>query len=288
MSTEEAKIIIDSIPEDSKEKGLQKLSTFFLKKGGEIKTQIEPKLQEIKSQLESPGEGVCLSENQLNTVINLRNNIVDKLNSISNVLNYITVTLGISSSLFGLIINSIAALRVTKIALNQSIKSSPVPPGPLVSFVIDTSDAIDAVTFDNLGQSKLSPKKKELDSFSMPLALVSGYISTAITLLNLVDDLIKQCQPDADLNETDNNLIQIANSLQQQEQQVDSQLYKGFILEIETEDPPQYSELPRKRAIAKNRQGITLLNTEYSFTTNDNILINELKLIIDRDNLSSY
>jgi hypothetical protein len=83
-------------------------------------------------------------------------------------------------------------------------------------------------------------------------------------------------------------LIQIANSLQQQEQQVASQLYKGFILEIETEDPPQYSGLPRRRAIAKNRQGITLLNTKYSFTTNDNILINELKLIIDRDNLSSY
>lgn len=288
MSIQDAKILIEALPEDSKEKGIQKLSNFFLKKGGEIKTQIEPKLTELKDLLESPGEGLCLTETQLNRVIDIRNNVVDKLNSISNVLNYITVTLGISSGIFELVINTIGALRATKIALNQALKAQAISPGPIVSTIIDTSDAIDAITFDNEGQSKLSPKKKELDSFSIPLALVASYILVSIGLLNTIDDIIKKCDPNAQLTETDNNLNQIAEAQQQVDQQLDSQLYKGFILEVENEDPPTYPEIPRQRGVAKNRQGIILLTTEYSFTTNNNILINELKLIIDRDNLSSY
>ena len=61
--------------------------------------------------------------------------------------------------------------------------------------------------------------------------------------------------------------------------------YNGFILEIVEE---QYSPtVKRVKAVAKNAQGIILLQTPPSFTTTPQVLIEELKLIIDSSNLKA-
>ena len=59
--------------------------------------------------------------------------------------------------------------------------------------------------------------------------------------------------------------------------------YKGFNFEIE--EIPFSPTVNRKRALAKNSDNITLLQSELSFTSTPNILIEELKFVIDRDNL---
>ena len=61
--------------------------------------------------------------------------------------------------------------------------------------------------------------------------------------------------------------------------------YRGFIFELET--VPFNDTVNRTRANALNKDGIILLQSELSFTKDPSILIEELKFVIDRDNLKA-
>jgi hypothetical protein len=57
----------------------------------------------------------------------------------------------------------------------------------------------------------------------------------------------------------------------------------GKLLETEITEKP----LKRKRAIAKNRSGVNLLQGEWSFSSIDQILIDELTFYIQTNNLKA-
>ena len=64
--------------------------------------------------------------------------------------------------------------------------------------------------------------------------------------------------------------------------------YKGFKLNIRSESQPVGS-LYRRFAVALNRQGVTALKTTPSFASSEQILIDELKYLIDSNpNLKPY
>ena len=93
-----------------------------------------------------------------------------------------------------------------------------------------------------------------------------------------------------DLTPLDDSLIQLeqaqTSALLQAQNPSTLTNYKGFILEVVTE---VYSPtVNRVKAVAKNQQGIILLQTPLSFTTIPQILIEEIKLIIDSNNLKAY
>lgn len=75
----------------------------------------------------------------------------------------------------------------------------------------------------------------------------------------------------------------IEQDVAEDEESVTETAYRGFSFEIET--IPFTPTVNRTRALALNRDGIPLLQTELSFTSTPDILIQELKFIIDRDNL---
>ena len=58
-----------------------------------------------------------------------------------------------------------------------------------------------------------------------------------------------------------------------------------FILDIEVEK--NTSEIKRKRAIAKNKANVIMLRGEWSFSSNDQILMNELKFYIQQNDLKA-
>jgi hypothetical protein len=65
-------------------------------------------------------------------------------------------------------------------------------------------------------------------------------------------------------------------------------LYRGFRFQIKEEQDPRFvvrGTIKRRYAVAINRQGIEVLKSEYSFTLDPNDLVDQLKLIIDKQNL---
>ena len=148
----------------------------------------------------------------------------------------------------------------------------------------DVGDVSDRLTFDNLGNSKLQRQKDRIDSLVVPIALFSKIVKNIVTSLNSLDVLIITCNPDSSLDSLSDIVEQATNN----ETKADGNdvPYKGFTFQIE--EVPFSPTVNRKKAIALNQSGITLLETPLSFTTNYQTLIDELKLIIDRDNLKAY
>ena len=108
----------------------------------------------------------------------------------------------------------------------------------------------------------------------------------AIELLDQIDKYIKQCNVNSGLENISKDINDIANAQLQAQQSQNQITYNGFIIEIE--EVPFTPTVTRRRAIGKNQQGIVLIQSELSFTTDNQTLINELKIIIDRDNLKAY
>ena len=134
--------------------------------------------------------------------------------------------------------------------------------------------------------SKLNKLKSIIDNTAAPISLTSSFISIAIVSLNSIDNILKQCSPNSTYLAISNDLKNITLRQNIAENTLNQITYKGFVLEIEI--VPYTPTVNRRRAIGKNQSGIIMIQTEFSFTTSNQVLINELKLIIDRDNLKAY
>jgi hypothetical protein len=107
--------------------------------------------------------------------------------------------------------------------------------------------------------------------------------SSPLQVIDPITQAIIQLPPLIPLNP---DLKEIARVQQEASQTLNDTTYQGFIIEIE--EVPFSPTVNRRKAIGLNSQGIKLIETELSFTTDTELLINELKLIIDRDNLKAY
>jgi hypothetical protein len=273
--------ILDAIPEDRKVKGLQKLGQILVQKGTELESQLPSSITSLTSQF-TPGS--CPEPTILQSIVEKRNNIVGKLNAVGRTLDVITSTYTGVSSFLDVLIFSVSNLRNIRTGLNQAAKLIPVIPGAAISAINDLGDATDRITFDNLGNSKLQQQKDRIDSLVIPIALFSKVIQNILTLLNSLDTLILACNSNVSLDNISEIITQTANN--QNQADINDGSYKGFTFQIE--EVPFSPTVNRRKAIALNQQGIPVLESELSFTTNNQTLINELKLVIDRDNLKAF
>jgi hypothetical protein len=284
MATVDLKIFENSLPDSLKSTGSEKLGQIILEKGIQINDLIQPQLTKLLLNLTTP-DGLCLPEAQLNLLITQRNNIVDTLNQIEKYLNLTTKAVGITSTVLTTLITTAQILRGLKPAAIAATAASPAP-GPFASLVLQLNETLDNLKFDSLGNSKLNKLKTIIDSTATPIALTSQFISQAITTLGLIDIIIKKCSPNSTLSSISQDLINITEAQLKASQTQNNITYKGFIIEIQ--EVSFSSTVNRRKAVGKNAQGIPLIETPLSFTTISQILINELKLIIDRDNLKAY
>jgi hypothetical protein len=116
------------------------------------------------------------------------------------------------------------------------------------------------------------------------LVLLRQVLLQALQLLNLLDLLVQKCYPDADQEKVALELTALTN---QQSQQLSPVIINvnGFEMGVETE--VTNNSLKRRRAIARNKSGVVMLKGEFSFSSIDQILIDELVFYIQQNDLKA-
>lgn len=296
--------INNAVAEDQKPKGLQKLGSLVLKQSQKLSKFVIPlafnlikeygidklevaleeesdNIDELKEQLK---EEFCTV--QLPKIIEQRNNAVDYLNNTGKILDSLTLSVDFGASFAKILEDLIKILRGASFTINQASKTIPLIPGAVVSAVNDLNTIADTVTFKSDGTPNIPPLKITAGQVSPAFATVQNTIVRCVDLLDKLDILITLCNPDASLTGISDSINSIyENELLAQSSENDG-TYKGFILEIETR--PFTDRVNESRAVGKNKSDIIMISTEYSFASNPQVLIDELKFIIDRDDLKAY
>jgi len=293
-------IIRNSIPRSLKEKGLAKLGTYVTNEALKFTDRIIPTLEKQLKEFENQ----CPPPKKIEQIINIRNNALEQANSISNTLDQVTKTVGLANTGINTLVGIIKGINATRLGASIAAKLIPFGlPGVVPATLNDLDTAVTKLTFDVEGNSKIPPIKSSVDGISVPIALLSSTILQFTTILGQLDNNIKSCigadsnleidsnlgadsNPGFKLNPISPNLIEVANIQKQLNQSPNSSTYQGFIIEVE--EVPFSPTVNRRKAVGKNQDGIVLIETELSFTPSNQVLIDELKFIIDRDNLKAY
>jgi hypothetical protein len=272
---------------------------------------------------------LCIPAVELQKVLNIRNNIVSKLNSASKSiealqkpLNALNTTVNISDKSLKALNIAILAAEIAIPLLPTSVPGTPNPAGIALTTLTKIKDFKTPITY------KINIVKNGINSITTTLDYVNSILSQIITLLNSIDAYLLKCggattdltnsnaninvnanvntnintnvnantnaNANANANADENkkltplspyllNVEQNANKVKIDPNK--NEIYQGFLFEIVEE--PFSPTVNKRRAVAKNNNGIILLQTPSSFTTDTQVLFTELKLIIDKNNLKA-
>lgn len=198
--------------------------------------------------------------------------LINKRNKLAKQLNNLYKTVDSTTKALGLLDATITTFSTTFNFLKSLPIPTPLPPAPsLVPPIQDLKPGIDSniKKFSTISSGVL-----------ILLTTLRDSIQQALNLLKLLDQFIQNCTDEAELDSI-NEELRVTN--QQQPPQVTQ--INGFTMGIETENTT--NNLKRKRAIAKNTQGVILLRGEYSFSSSDQILIDELIFYIQTNDLKA-
>lgn len=274
--------------------GSDKIPLLLAEKGQDLLKQLAPYIIQMALQAGIENIGTpnvklpttCLVSDELSKMLALRNNLVSQLNAgvkvittLSKVLDplNLSVTTGVKS------VNTInAAITAAQIIASLSPTPPPGSPDPAKSVLVGIDKSNKFLT--NKIVPNLQKAKNTVSAISIALDFTNNTLLSLIELLNSIDMYLKGCKVNG-LTEFDSYLVTLQQVQQQTKEIENTATYKGFTLEVVTEvfSPT----VNRNKAVAKNNQGIVLLQTPLSFTTVPQILISELKLIIDSSNLKA-
>jgi hypothetical protein len=226
---------------------------------------------------------LCVDPATLEKIYSVRNNIVSQINSISRYLTITQKSLNILTDLLNGQINIVKALTLIRTTTSIGAKAIPTLPGAIGSALSDLESLRLTLTFDLEGNPKLEKTKQIVSQGNQYITQASIVLSKITQVLNSIDLVLRKCQPNPldTISEETEALVAIA----QQPITPTTQVYKGFILTLETK--PYSNTVNQTRGVASNSQGIPLLTTPYSFTTKPELLLNNLIFKINSENLKA-
>ena len=298
---------VNSSSTQDQESKKQKLNQLVLAKVMKYSSLATPILQKLGNEIgiqdliskNAKLPDLCPPKDILDKVLKIRNNINSQLTSRSKYVNTtkdglskLQKILDINIKLINTLGNVKKAAKVTKSAGIIAQGLLPILPGAVAS-AIDIADTTILVSDDitrTLTQGKIynEPKLKIIQGkLSLGLQYVSqasAVLLVTVIMIKNLDKVLIKCgqQPDS----LDPDTVSVIASAEQTQQSEGSENYKGFTFKTETK---KFTETVNQiRAIATNDQGIELLSTPYSFTTQPQFLFQELKFKIDSENLKPY
>jgi len=250
------------------------------------------KLDSITDEIVLPE--VCIPAAELQKVLEVRNNIIDKLNLASQTIETLTKPVDTLNTIVNVTTQALQIIDIAILAAEIAIPLLPTaPPGtpsPSNTALIGLNKTKDLKipTTD-----KINIAKNGINSITSAVGYVDLILSQIINLLNAIDKYLLRCggidpkdktKQLTSLNPYLTKVVQDANKVEALPEK--NELYQGFLLEIIEE--PYSPTVNRRKAVARNKDGIILLQTPLSFTTDTQVLFTELKLIINKNNLKAY
>jgi hypothetical protein len=237
--------------------GISKASEVIGKKFGEIGATCPPNLEE------------------LNKLIKRKNDLTKQLNNIYNKLDTIKVGVqGVDTfiSIADIFINTITPLY----------QLAPIAGAGLPDFSKPLTPIIDK-TKDKITQLKLVSS-----GTLMAITLLINILQKIINYLSLLDSLVQGCAIEGQLSQEEltKDLLEATQQQSQQQSPVVTNV-NGFEMDVISVNNSQVNNLKRRQAIAKNEAGVIMLKGEPSFSSNDQILIDELVFYIKQNNLKA-
>jgi len=257
----------------------------------EILQTLKPKAQELALSLINTKPPYCpATPEEGKRILDKYNNLLNVVEETSFYLNLSSATLNVATQVINGSLNAKSALEIAKTVVNQALKIPPLAAAPtpsgITSAITDVTDAINALTFKADGTPIQKEKKFTLKDGAFYLSLAAAVVNIILLILKLLKPLLETCGLEA--NEPGPETKRFVQEAETTNQSNTQQSYRGFTFEIVEVKLPNDPTVTRRIAQALNTEGIIALETEPSFTQNPKVLIEELKLIIDRDNLKAF
>jgi hypothetical protein len=247
------------------EYGVSQLSLLVEKYKGELTESTEIELKEIIT---------CPSQENINALISIKNKLVKQLNISYNSIQKSTTLLDINNKI-------VDGLDTTfNILKNLPIPTAVAGVGIPISVVNNVQDAKDFLL-------SLKDKLKNINSgVTSTINPLESTLVKVISYLNFLDKITQICNPDNLSTQTQiSTELTVLTSQQSNQQSPIVTNVNGFEMGVETE--PTTKSLKRRRAIARNKSGVIMLKGEWSFSSIDQILIDELVFYIQQNNLKA-
>ena len=230
----------------------------------------------------------CLSQNELQNISIIRNNLVNALNTTAVTIETLSKTLNVFTPVLNTTKKSLniaqTTVKVAEAALIAVPPSVPIPFSVLNAYI--KADKLINITLPPI----ITQTSNKINSISTSIDYANKSIYKLITTIEPIDEYISKCLKNpndinlVNLNDYNTNIV-IQYSKTLLTDQIEN-IYKGFTLEIV--EVPFSPTVNRRKAVAKNPGGIILLETPLSFTTENQVLIDLIKLIIDSNDLEAY
>jgi len=206
---------------------------------------------------------------------------MNKINLVSDTINDLSK---ITDTIQPIVDATNTSLNIAKTTVNTvSAAMLAVPPGIPIPGQLITGLSTANTLVNNTLPPILTTNLNKLNSITTATDFSNNLLLKLKNLLSQIDQYLTGCGIDP------NNLTSLSINLQQLEESLiinnNNNTYKGFILNIIEE--PYTPTVNRRKAVAKNTQDIILLSTPLSFTTDDQTLLNQIKLLIDSNNLKA-